>query len=76
MPATPRRHTLILLLNVYQVLGELTYYCCPQATFIRGSMIFLGERTPPQLHSEEEGTLELTHGFQVLGGGIAAVCHW
>lgn len=33
-------------------------------------MILLGERTPPQLHSEEEGTLESSPGFQVLGGGI------
>lgn len=39
-------------------------------------MILLGERTPPQLHSEEEGTLESSPGFQVLGGGIAAACHW
>lgn len=33
-------------------------------------MILLGERTPPQLHSEEEGTLESSPEFQVLGGGI------
>lgn len=59
-----------LLLNVCQVLGMCT--CCPQATFIRGSMIPLGERTPPQLQAEEKGTLESSPGCQVLGGGTAA----
>lgn len=71
----PRRHTLSLLLNVYRVLGKLTT-ATPGATFIRGSMILLGDRTSPQLHSEEEGTLELSPGSQVLAGGIAAACHW
>lgn len=32
-------------------------------------MILLRDRTPPQLHSEEKGTLELSRGFQLLGGG-------
>lgn len=58
MPSTTQKTYLTSLLNVYQVLGKLTYYCRPQATFIRGSMILLGDRTSPQLHSEEEGTLE------------------
>lgn len=55
--------------------GEVDLLLPPQATFIRGSMILLSDRTFPQLHSEEEGTLELSPGPQVLGGGIAAACH-
>ena len=55
--------------------GEIDY-CHPRATFIRGSMILLGDRTSPQLHSEEEGTLELSPGSQVLASGTAAACHW
>lgn len=39
-------------------------------------MIPLGERTPSPLQAEEKGTLESSPGFQVLGGVIAAACHW
>lgn len=47
MPATAqKKHILILLLKTCQALGKLTSYYLPQATFIRGSMIPLGERTP------------------------------
>lgn len=76
MPTTTQKTYSELAAECVPDPGEVHLLLPPQATFFRGTVILLGDRTSPQLHSEEEGTLELSPGSQVLGGGIAAACHW